>query len=302
MKKMFLKIFGGALMLTLVITSCKKTTDVALPPIGGFNNAGEVGKTDLVAYIPLDCSGEESISKKSPEATTGVSFTSGKKGQCASLTKGYLAYPAIAALSANTASYSVSCWFTAYNNKTDNGGSATMLVSLTRPNEWAGNFNFLSETGWRASGNDTLILKGLLVSREGTPAVDSWQDSRNEPSKGGDQAIKLASTTTKENWVHGVITYDATNSNFLIYANGKKVSNPEWEVRSFNSNPLGDLVFNPGATRLVLGAFGTNIPGNGTIESWQVPMTGKMDEVRIWKKALSAQEIDALYQLESAGR
>jgi hypothetical protein len=31
-------------------------------------------------------------------------------------------------------------------------------------------------------------------------------------------------------------------------------------------------------------------------------MTGKMDEVRIWKKALSAQEVDALYQLESAGR
>lgn len=298
MKKVFLKFFGGAMLIVLFAISCKKTTDVALPPIGGFNNSGEVGKSDLIAYLPLDGTGEESISKTSPVTTLSVSFPDGKKSKCASFTKGYMAYPAIAALSANTSSYSISCWFTAYNNKTDNGGSATMLVTLTRPNEWAGNFNMMCETGWKPVDNDTLVLKGLLVSREGNPAADSWQDSRNEPSKGGDQAIKLASTSSKETWVHGVITYDATNSNFLIYANGKKVSNPEWEVRT----GVNDLVFNSGLTRLVLGAFGTNVPGNGTVESWQVPMTGKLDEVRIWKKALSSQEIDALYQLESAGR
>lgn len=298
MKKVFLKFFGGAMLIVLIASSCKKTTDVALPPIGGFNNSGEVGKSDLIAYLPLDGTGEESISKTSPVTTLSVSFPDGKKSKCASFTKGYMAYPAIAALSANTSSYSISCWFTAYNNKTDNGGNATMLVTLTRPNEWAGNFNMMCETGWKPVDNDTLVLKGLLVSREGNPAADSWQDSRNEPSKSGDQAIKLASTSSKETWVHGVITYDATNSNFLIYANGKKVSNPEWEVRT----GVNDLVFNSGLTRLVLGAFGTNVPGNGTVESWQVPMTGKLDEVRIWKKALSSQEIDALYQLESAGR
>ncbi len=293
MKKGILNFFGGALMLSLVLSSCKEE-DAPLPPIGGFNNSGEVGKTDLIGYFPLNGNGNESISGSTPESSVNTTFVTGKKGQAASFAKGYIAHKPIAALTANTSSYSVSCWFAVANNK----NNATMLVTLTRPNEWAGNFNLMSETGWKDADNDTLVLKGLFVSREGTPASDSWQDSRNEPSKGGVQSFKGASTATKENWVHGVATYDATNSNFLIYANGVKISNPEWEVRG----TTGDLVFNSGASRVVLGAFGTNIPGNGTIEPWQVPMTGKLDEVRIWKKALSAQEVDALFQLESAGR
>jgi hypothetical protein len=291
MKKGILNFFGGALMLSLVISSCKED-DVALPPIGGFNNAGEVGKNDLVGYFPLNGNGNESISGSTPESSVNTTFVTGKKGQCASFAKGYIAHKPIAALTASTASYSVSCWFALANNK----NNPTMLVSLTRPNEWAGNFNMMSETGWKDADNDTLVLKGLLVSVEANGA--SFQDSRNEPSKGGVQAFKGASTPAKENWVHGVITYDATNSNFFVYANGVKISNPEWEVRT----GTGDLVFNSGVSRVLLGAFGPNVPGNGTADTWQVPMTGKLDEVRIWKKALSGQEVDALYQLELAGR
>ncbi|HRG33855.1 MAG: LamG domain-containing protein [Saprospiraceae bacterium] len=276
----------------VLINSCKED-DVALPPIGGFNNANEVGKADLLAHFPLDGNGNERISGAAPASTVGTTFTAGAKGQCAQLNAGYLAYNPIAALTANTASYSISAWV----NVANNGSSATCFVTLTRPTEWAGNFNLMAETGWFKSTVDTLVAKGLLISREGNPATDSWQDSRCDPAKGGDQAFKGANT-----WSHLVITWDAATSNFLVFGNGKKVSNPEWENRLHAGSPVGDLVFNSGVSRVVLGAFGTNVPGNGTTEPWQVPMTGKLDEVRIWKKALSAQEIDALYQLEKAGR
>jgi hypothetical protein len=290
-----MKILKISLFLAFATTaffSCKKD-DVALPPIGGFNNANEVGSADLVAHFPLDGNGNERISNSAPASTVGTTFTTGAKGQCAQLTAGYLAYNPIAALTASTSSYSISAWI----NLANNGTSATMIATLTRPNEWAGNFNLMSETGHFKGTSDTIKIKGLLVSKEGTPEADSWQDNINDPSKGGVQAF-----TGAGKWSHAVITWNAATSKFLVYANGVVISNPEWEDRKHNGVAVGDLKFNSGVSRVVLGAFGTNVPGNGTAETWQVPMTGKLDEVRMWKKALSAQEIDALYQLEKAGR
>ncbi len=294
MKKLFLFGTSALMMVAVVFTNCKKDDDVALPPIGGFNNSNEVGAADLVAHFPCE-DGKERISNSAPAETVGATYTKGAKGNGLILNSGYVAYNPIAAITANTASYSASCWARFANN----GSNATMLVSLTRPNEWAGNFNLMAETGWRQPGDDSLNIKGLLVSREGNPATDSWQDSRNDIAKGGDQAFTSKDTT----WNHYVITYDAISSKFLVYANGKKISNPEWETRAHQGNPLGDLVFNSGASRVVLGAFNTNTTsGGGTVEPWQKPMKGGIDEVRLWKKALSAAEIDALYKLEKAGR
>jgi len=119
----------------------------------------------------------------------------------------------------------------------------------------------------------------------------SWQDSRNEPSKGGVQAPKGVNK-----WNHIVMTWDGSNSNFKIYQNGVKVSNPEWEVRG-TTGPLN--FFTP--TKPLIGAWGSNLPG-ATPEGWQKPMTGSLDELRVFKKALTDAEISALFQLESAGR
>ena len=297
------KLAGLALLALLSMNACKDGSDddIALPPIGGFNNADEVGAADLLAHFPMDQGGKEHISGAAPSESKNATYVTGKKGTCVSLAAGYLAYDPISKLSANTVSYSASAWVSLANNKAADGtgGSATMIFSMTRPNEWAGNFNMMAETGWYKAAVDTLVPKALLVSMEGTPPSASFQDSRPDPAKGGDQVVKGAGA---DKWTHVVITWDATSSKFLVYANGKKVSNPEWEERKVNNVGMGDLVFNSAATRPLIGAFNTNTPGNGTPEGWQVPMTGKVDEVRVWKKALSAAEIDALYQLESAGR
>jgi hypothetical protein len=52
---------------------------------------------------------------------------------------------------------------------------------------------------------------------------------------------------------------------------------------------------------LVLGGFLAKITGAST-DSWQGNLTGQLDEVRIYNKALTDAEISALYQLEKAGR
>lgn len=281
MKKSIFRLSTLVLVGTMAVMSCKDE-EAKLPAIGGYNNAGEVGSSNLVAYWPMDGNGNE---KKSGATATAknASFVSGLKGQAASLAAGYFSYGEIAALN-GLPNATVSAWVNVKNN----GSAPSCFFSLTRPNEWAGNVNLMAETGWRKATSDTLVLKGLVVTK--VNGNDSWQDSRNEPSKGGDQVPKLAG-----NWAHVVMTWDGATSMFKIYANGVKISNPEWEQRG----TTGPLNFTT-PTKAIIGAWGTNI--SGTPEGWQIPMTGLVDEVRVYNKALSDADISALYQLEKAGR
>ncbi|KXK38860.1 MAG: LamG domain-containing protein [Saprospiraceae bacterium] len=279
-----LMVFGFAMGLVLNTTSCKKEDD-KLPPIDGYNNADEVAASNLIAYWPLNGDGKEAKSGASPTTVKNVTYVDGKKGKAAKLAEGLLGYDEIANLN-SLPNMTVSLWA----NFDNNGSAATVFFSMSRPNEWAGNINLMSETGWKKAGVDTLVLKGLVVTNVANNP--SFQDSRNEPSKGGVQA---ASGINK--WNHIVMTWDGATSNFKIYQNGVKVSNPEWEQRG-TTGPLN--FFTP--TKPIIGGYGTLLPGGGTPEAWQKAMTGMVDEVRVYNKALSDAEIGSLFKLESAGR
>lgn len=270
---------------SLGLNACKKEE---LPPIGGFNSADEVAATNLIAYWNFEGNGTEKKNSLNPTKTVGASYTTGVKGMALSLTNGYLVYPEITAIAGAIQSASVSSWVQVKNN----GSTATCFFTLTRPNEWAGNFNVIAETGWKKAENDSLTVKGLLVTKK--DGADSWQDSRNDIGIGGVQANKVAGT----NFFHLVVTYDAASSLFKVYVNGVKVSNPAWELRG--NGTLGNLVFTT-PTKPIIGTWGTVADGTST-DTWQAPMTGKIDELRVYTKALTEAEINSLYQLEKAGR
>lgn len=255
-----------------------------LPAIGGFNNSDEVASANLVAHWAFEGDGKEKKSSSAPTTSVGATFITGAKGKAVDFKSGYLAYGEIAALN-SLPNMTVSTWA-----KFDNNGThPTCFFTMTRPNEWAGNINLMSETGWKKAGNDTLVVKGLVVTKVANNP--SFQDSRNEPSKGGVQVPKGVNI-----WHQLVMTWDGATSNYKIYVDGVKVNNPEWEQRG-TTGPLS--FFTP--TKPVIGAWGTNLPG-GTAEAWQKPMTGAVDELRVFNKALTDAEISALYQLEKAGR
>ncbi len=272
-----LRILAVTLAAGSFFASCKDD-EVSLPPIGGFNSADEVAASNLVAYWGLNGDGKEAKSGAMPSKSQNVSYAAGIKGQGANLAGGYLSYDVITSLSA-LPSATISLWA----NVSNNGSAQSSLFSLTRPNEWAGNVNLMVESCWRKAASDTLVVKGLVVTK--VNGNDSWQDSRNEPSKGGVQAAKFGGKLT-----HFVITWDGSTSMFKVYANGTKISNPEWEARG----TTGPLNFT-GPTKALIGAWGTNI--SGTPDAWQKPMTGLVDEIRVYNKALSDGDISSLYQL-----
>jgi hypothetical protein len=288
-------ILALAVVLTTISTSCKKsdstTPDVPLPPIGGYNNSDEVGAANLKAYWPLNGNGIESKSSTAPSTTVGTTWQTGAKGQAANLTAGYMMYPSIASLASSLTSFSVSTWVKTVNN----GASASVFFSLTRPNEWAGNINFMAETGLPASFNDSIAFKGLIVSSNAI----GWQDVLNAiKSNAADIAAGHTPFANKvaNTWAQAVLTWDGATRLFKVYSNGVKISNAAWEQRGTVN---GDMLTFTTPTTVSIGAFG-NVAT--TTDTWNKGMTGGIDEIRVWNKALSSAEIDALYKLEKAGR
>ncbi len=290
-------LFAG--LLSIPFVSCGDDDDEEpLPPIGGYNNADEVAAADLLAYWPLDGNGKEDKSKTDPSASVGATYTAGAKGEAVNFVNGYLAYPEIATLATSSANMSISLWAKVTNNGGADG-HPTMLFTLTRPNEWGGNVNFMAETGWRPSTADTLVMKGLVIIKTGDGGAN-FQDIINSANPSADDIAAGHSVQPNKNggkWAHYVMTWDSTTAMFKLYANGVKISNPVWESRN-GGTALPLNFFTP--TKPVIGTFGS--VAFGTPDPWQRPMNGQVDEIRVYKKALTPAEIGALYELEKAGR
>jgi hypothetical protein len=297
--KFLLKTFAFALLGTAII-ACGEDDPAPLPPIGGYNNSDEIGAVDLIAHWPLEGNGTEKISNTAPSNSVGATYEPGAKGHGVKLTNGYLAYPEINALASTSASMTVSLWAKITNNGGPGAdGHPTVMFTLSRPNEWGGNINFMSETGWRASTSDTLVLKALAIIKNADGGAN-FQDIINSANPNADDIAAGHAAHPNKNggqWAHYVMTWDATTAVFRLYANGVKISNPVWESRN-NGNALPLNFFTP--TRPVIGAFGT--VAFGTPDAWQRPMNGSIDEIRVWKKVLNQADINALFELESAGR
>ena len=310
MKTMKLTGFTLALALSAgLLASCSdddnNNNNTTLPPIGGYNNAGEVGSADLVAYWPLNGNGTESISNTEASTAVGASYVNTTKGQGLKLTNGYLAYPAIANLSASIPSITVSLWAKITNNAVTDPvtGNATdghpiMLFNLSRPAEWAGNVNFFAESG-RLATNDTIQMKALVVTKR-EDGTANFQDNVNSPNPSpADLADGHTGNPNKNGgtWAHYVMVWDGPTGTLKIFANGQKISNNKYEVRN-GGDALPLNFFTP--TKPIIGTFQTVLDGNP--DGWQRPANTEIDEIRVWKKSLSGADINSLYELEKAGR
>jgi hypothetical protein len=307
------KIFISALALTGVfamMTSCSKDSSSSLPPIGGYNSADEVGASALKAYWPLDGNGKESISSTSPTASVGASYVEGVKGQGLSLAAGYLDFPSIAALTTSSGSITISCWAKLYNTKLVVGGESHIseIFNLSGDTPGNGYIGVLGETH-NLTTVDTIQVKGHFETKkdDGTQAggdavnmtkMESWMISDNENPANLIKHVAFANKVGGQ-WAHIVYVYDGAAGKNTLWVNGVKISNPVWEVRN-NGLPL-PLVY-ASTTHPTIGARSNFIAGLASGDTWNKAMTGQIDEIRVWDKALVQSDINALYELELAGR
>ncbi len=287
-------------LIGLGFSSCKKNKDVVLPQIGGYNNSDEVGAANLKAYWPLDGNGNESKSNTAPTTSSNVTYTTGVKGQAGSFANGYLYYAsAVGGALVSNQPFTVSAWIQGTNNFLAGGNPPAnnhpyQYFQMARPTQLFGDISLTYEAGAYGPGSDTMFLKSLYSNAGGL------QDAVNNYGIAGVE-YKVVKKAGTGKWVHVVTTYNpaggtGAQSIFRIYADSALVSNTNFENRGSNS-----FVYSP--HEIIIGGWYNNIPGKTvSADTWTTAFTGKIDEIRVYNKVLTTDEIAALYHLGQAGR
>lgn len=301
-------ILAGTFLFSAAITSCKdKKGDVVLPPIGGYNTSNDVAATNLKAHWTFDGNANESISSTAPSTSLRSSFVAGIKGQSVKLDSGYILYPTIAALSGtNLGSVTVSMWINTDNQ--GNGSRPTGVFALTlgsaAQTDWnSGPVNMYLENGRPVTYDDTLVLHAAIATYGSGGRVGG--DNINDY---GTRETDFKTVLGTNKWVQYILRYDGTGSFLDLYANGVLVSNNNFRYKYTGALPgvgFGPLVLPASTqTQVLVGGFPNDTNGfpMSAIQGFQGLYRGSIDELRYYDKALSPDEITALYQLELAGR
>ena len=293
------------LCLTILIAlgSCTKVNrndDVKLgdpPPVpGGYTNSSQVATANLLAYWNFEANNNEVKSNTAPTNAVNTSSSTGIKGKGLTFNQGFVLYPTISALSTANAvgSCTVSLWLKFANN----GSKLTSFFALSRnvnvETSWLTILNVASETGNHPASDDYLYFHSWIGNyangnRNGGDNINDY----------GNAGVDYQRFQGANKWVQYIMRYDGATSIIDLFANNIRVSNNNFRVRG----GLGSLVSTI-PTRVVLGGFPNTTTGftNSPTEGFHGLYTGDMDEVRVYNKALSDQEISALYILERQGR
>jgi Concanavalin A-like lectin/glucanases superfamily len=185
-----------------------------------------------------------------------------------------------------------------YPSANDFAGSTSWTIAYWMKNvpatdgEPEFHFSLASKDYWHESGLFLLVEKGHPSDRNlSTPdsmacklaIEDNWIEfigSRRLP------------TMLNGQWHHLVFVYDATDSRVRAYVDGvlRVTSDPVPK----NGSPRGARPFgNTG--NLVVGGWNKHAGVSGAGDSWIHAYSGEMDQFRLYGKALSASEVQALF-------
>ena len=289
-----------AVVLLTDLAACTKAkfddsyTKGDVPPIGSYKNSNDVAAANLLAHWTFDSTNNETISNTAPTNAVNASFVKGVHGNALHLNAGYITYPVVDKLNvANLGSVTVSLWINVDNNGTQASEFFALTPAPNKQTDWGSVINVYAETGHPVSTDDTLVLHAAVGSyasgsRNGGDNINDY----------GTRGTDFQTVHGTNKWVHYVMVYDGTNSTLDIYANSLLVSNNNFRVRT----GLGPLVA-PIPVQPLIGGWPNATTGftQSGAQSWQALLTGSIDELRVYNKALGADEIHALYFFERLG-
>lgn len=279
--------------MVLLGTSCKKdgnpnnlpdvSPDAYAGTIDGYNSSDEIFPQNLVAQWTFEDTKNELKSGTAPTQTLNDAFvTGGVKGKAISLTAGYLYYATQFQKfkTDSLKSWAISMWVKILNN----GSKRTMLFQLARPGMFNGNINFALNTNQFPATNTTT----LRIQPTFTTIGGGMQDNLNN---------NLSPTIGMDKWTHLVLNYNFATGFFDIWADGVKVG-------GFPNRGVGNNNFKSNEpSEIIIGSNYNGIPGKtvSTDVSF-APMTGQIDEIRIYNRALPDAHIIALNNLGKANK
>ena len=281
--KKIITIFAAALAIAAVV-SCNKDNK------GGDENGGKaditVAKDNLVAWFPFEGNGVDKVANLTPlaakEGFKSHEFTANRNGKALQgVAGGYLLYDLPEASKLRSLEQiSIAMWLNQAPIPTTQAPVPCFFEWVVPDAFWGAYAMSIDRLGNEETPSDILALKtfGQLA------AGDFWKT---------DGEGKYGFTGGR--WIHVIFTYDGAG-NYHAYQNGIDVTPEDQVAVVYQEAPAGKLNLSA-ATQLILGAWQNKVIG-GANDEWMGDFLGAMDELRIYNKALSADEAKALYDAE----
>jgi hypothetical protein len=173
-------------------------------------------------------------------------------------------------------SFTITYWV----NSPVNANGIAGLVNLSNDTEFWGNIDMFFENGSTA---DAAKFRAHIVNNGASP--DHWVSKDGIPNVFG-------------KWTSMAVSFDGPTKTFKFYVNGSQlVSDVDNGFGTLNFLKVGKLVF--GTVHFMTTPSLTSSHG---AEPWASFLTGQLDEIRIYNKALTNAEVNALVLLEGRGK
>ncbi len=301
-------IYIAGFALILAISACQKTFDPKsyapkkpLPSYGGYSRSQDIEPESLQDFFNFNGNVKDSLGKLSGTTSGNITFAQGVSGQAYQGAKSsYVVFPDAGPGKA-LQSYTIAFWM----NSPKTAGLARGIFSFNNPTDFWGSLDIYLDNPLPTDPNgDTLMFKLHMTNASGVAYAGYFLQSK---------------VPVINKWVHMAITYDAATSVITIYQDAVSIgisgvagttgyvkgpTMPGSDPASPPVTPYGPLKLP--TTEAVLGTwqFQTNpsLTSSATAQPWAESYTGLLDNFRIYNKALSLTQINALYNLEMAGR
>ena len=263
----------------LGFSSCQKEFDpTSYAPalnIGGYTSAKQVASSNLVAHWAFSGSLIDSLSN-TVGVNAGASFAEGIKGQALQGALNSYITTTPSAKITGLKSFTISEWINTPPPTTGILG----IFSLSNTGQFWGNLELFIENG---SSNTDGKLRIVINNNNAGDRIYAVNGIQNLFDK----------------WNHLAVSYDATTSVVSVYVNGSRVSSG---TLNGITGPLtfvnsGKMVF--GCVQFQTTPSLTTATGS---QGWASYITGQLDEIRVYDKALSVLEISSIAKLEGRGK
>jgi hypothetical protein len=301
LKRYGVMILGMMLIGGLALTSCDRDDD-DVDPIDDTIDPNTIATANLIHHWGFENSPADEITGRGT-ATGNVTYVEGRRGMAyQGAVDSYISWDVeLTDRIAQLDGFTLAMWIRA--PRVD--GGPPMIFQITGT-EFLGALSFFQENAPEDNTVDSLELKAFFtkrgaVDKDGNPGWvgHDWRKSRQE--------------FVADLWFHFVTNYDPATSTAKVYVNGDYLFTTtgahDDEVR-YQGDPGG--IGNPNEQPLLgnlnlslLDANNKGIIGSwvnrrfGTAEDeWMKDYLGQLDELRVYDRALTDQEVRSLYEAE----
>jgi len=285
--KKFLKIsgvlFGTMLFSVMILTSCSKDEP---DPNAGKIDPSTIASTNLIAYFSFESEPAAGTAVANSNNTItyvekvgAASFVTGRRGNGykGSASEAYLEYNVASGTALKTLDeFTMACWI---KTPVTTSGAAK-IFTVNGGDSFMGTLSLMQES--QALG-DSVDMKFYLYDS----ASPEWK---------GQDLRKNVTEFLNDHWYHITAVYRKSTSTMEFWANGVKV----FEQIKYAGPEVGGvqpkleaITLGSDMSKIHFGAWTQQVAG--TPESWMTYFKGIVDEYRIYNKALSATEIENLY-------